>query len=133
MINNLVTLLTVENIYLVANWGVIPFWLILIFFPQQNISKILVNSFIAPLLLALAYIYLAYKIYLDGNMFEGFQLYLGLENLYTVFSEETFLLIFWIHFLSISLFIGAWIARDSQRHSVPKILSFISFAIKPQL
>ena len=26
MINNLLPLLTLENIYLIANWGIIPFW-----------------------------------------------------------------------------------------------------------
>ncbi len=32
MISNLLSLLTYENIYFIANWGVIPFWLLLIFF-----------------------------------------------------------------------------------------------------
>ena len=67
-----------------------------------------------------------YKIYQDGNFLDGFGLYLGIENLYAVFSNENFLLIFWLHFLSISLFTGAWIARDSTRHLIPKFLTAIS-------
>ena len=39
MINNLLPLLTYENIYLIANWGVIPFWLLLIFIPQSSNNK----------------------------------------------------------------------------------------------
>ncbi len=39
MINNLLSLLTYENIYLIANYGVIPFWLLLIFFPNHQINK----------------------------------------------------------------------------------------------
>ena len=34
------TFLTVENIYLAANWGVLPFWMLLIIAPNNNITKI---------------------------------------------------------------------------------------------
>ena len=110
MINNLVTYLTSENIYLLANWGVIPFWLMLLTIPNQPITKVLVNSVIVPLILASAYVYSAYKLYLDGEVCDVFQLYFGLDSLYSIYSNEIFLLIFWLHFLSISLFIGSWIS-----------------------
>ena len=129
MINNLVTYLTSDNIYLLANWGVIPFWLMLLTMPNQPITKILVNSVIVPLILASAYVYLAYKLYLDGEVFDVFQLYFGLDNLYSIYSNEIFLLIFWLHFLSISLFIGSWISRDAQRYMVPKILTMLSLIL----
>ena len=129
MINNLVTYLTSDNIYLLANWGVIPFWLMLLTIPNQPITKILVNSVIVPLILASAYIYLAYQLYLDGEVFDVFQLYFGLDNLYSIYSNEIFLLIFWLHFLSISLFIGSWISRDAQRYLVPKILTMLSLIL----
>ena len=58
MINNLLSLLTYNNIYLVANWGVIPFWLLLIFNPYHKITNFFVQSIIAPLLLATGYAYL---------------------------------------------------------------------------
>jgi|TARA_B100001094_G_C17712579_1_gene568119 hypothetical protein len=129
MINNIELFLTYENIYLIANWGVVPFWLLLIIDPSHNITKFFVHSVIVPLLLATAYIFIAYKIFLDGNLFNGFELYFGLENLYTVFSEESFLLIFWLHFLSISLFAGSWIARDSVKYLVPKVLTILSLIL----
>jgi len=129
MIETLTLNLTNENIYMFANFGVIPFWLLLIFLPSVRFTKILAQSVIAPLLLGISYAFLSYKIYLEGNIFDGFQLYQGLDGLYTVFSNETFLLIFWLHFLSLSLFIGSWIARDSERHMIPQIFSAISLAI----
>tara|TARA_B100002051_G_scaffold77223_1_gene73795 strand:- start:129 stop:599 length:471 start_codon:yes stop_codon:yes gene_type:complete len=129
MINNLVTYLTSENIYLLANWGVIPFWLMLLTIPNQPITKVLVNSVIVPLILASAYVYLAYKLYLDGEVFDVFQLYFGLDSLYSIYSNEIFLLIFWLHFLSISLFIGSWISRDAQKYMIPKILTMLSLIL----
>tara|TARA_B100001996_G_scaffold355659_1_gene318402 strand:+ start:1138 stop:1608 length:471 start_codon:yes stop_codon:yes gene_type:complete len=129
MINNLEPYLTFENIYLVANWGVVPFWAMLLLAPNHGLTKFLVHSIIVPFLLATAYIFVAYKIYLEGSFFEGFNLYFGLENLYAVYSNETFLLIFWLHFLSISLFVGSWISRDSQKYIIPRIFTVFSLVI----
>ena len=129
MINTLQDLLTFENIYLFANWGILPFWILLIVAPNQGVTRALTQSVIAPLILAAGYIFIAYKIYLEGNIFEGFSLYLSLEDLYSLFSDESFLLIFWLHFLSISLFAGCWIVRDSQRYLVPRVLTVISLTL----
>ena len=129
MLNNLESFLTVENIYFFANWGVLPFWLMLMVSPNEIISRIFVHSIIIPLLLATAYSYLGYLIFLEKNLFEVFNLYFGLEELYAVGSDEKFLLIFWLHFLALSLFVGAWIARDSSRNMVPRFLLIISLII----
>ncbi len=129
MINNLLSLLTYENIYLAANWGVVPFWLLLIFFPHYQVTNFFVQSIIAPLLLATGYVYMSYLIFLDGNIFGGFELYNGLDGLYSMFSDEGFLLIFWLHFLSISLFAGAWIVRDSKKYFIPKIITIPSLIL----
>jgi hypothetical protein len=129
MINNLEILLTLENIYLFANWGVVPFWLLLVFMPNHNFTKIFVHSILPSLLLAGAYCFMAYNIYQEGSIFLGFELYLGLENLYTVFSNESFLLIFWLHFLSISIFVGSWIVRDAQKYFVPRVFVVVSLIV----
>ena len=122
MINNLLTLLTYENIYLIANWGVIPFWLLLIFLPNNQITNFFTQSIIPFLLLGIGYAYLSYKIYLEENIFDGFELYSGLDSLYSMFANEVLLLVFWLHFLALSLFMGAWIVRDSRKYLVPKIV-----------
>jgi len=129
MLENIEILLTVENIYLIINWGIIPFWLMLIFFPNLSVTNFLVSSVIVPLLLSAAYAYLAYQIFLDGNILSGFNLYNGIDDLYAVFSDELFLLIFWIHFLTLSLFVGAWISRDSKRYNISKPITVISLVI----
>jgi len=129
MINNLMSLLTFENIYLVANWGVIPFWFLLIFLPSHQITNFFVQSIIIPLLLAIGYAYLSYNIYLNGNILSGFELYRGLDDLYSMFANEALLLVFWLHFLAISLFAGAWIVRDSRKYFIPKIITIPSLIL----
>ena len=129
MINNLLDILSYENIYVIANWGVIPFWLLLIILPNRGITNFFAQSIIAPLLLASAYGFVAYDIFLKENILDSFELYRGLEDLYSMFSSEAFLLVFWLHFLSISLFLGAWISRDSQRYMVPRFFVIISLVL----
>ena len=119
-------ILNYQNIYLMANWGVIPFWLLLIIIPNHGVTNFFVQSIIAPLLLTGAYGLVAYDIFLEGSIFDSFELYNGLDGLYSMFANEAFLLVFWIHFLAISLFAGAWISRDSQRYMVPRFFVIIS-------
>ena len=129
MINNLLTLLTYENIYLIANWGVIPFWLLLILMTQHQITNFFTQSIITPLLLGAGYAYLSYLIYLEGELLAGFELYDGLDGLYSMFANEALLLVFWLHFLAISLFAGSWIVRDSKRYFIPKIVTIPSLIL----
>ncbi len=126
MTDNLLMFLTYEKIYYIANIGVVPCWLLLIFLPHHVITKFFIKSVIIPALLSTAYIFVAYQIYITENIFEVFNLYLGLDDLYTLFSNEAFLLIFWLHFLTISLFVGNWIVSDSKIFMISKLLTIIS-------
>ena len=129
MINNLLPLLSYENIYLIVNWGVVPFWMLLIILPNHNVTNFFTQSIVVFLILATAYSYIAYNIFIEGIILDSFELYKGLDGLYSMFSNEGFLLLFWVHFLAISLFVGSWIVRDSQRYLVPKFLVIISLII----
>ena len=113
--------LTFENIYLWANFGVLPFWLTLILIPNSRVSRILINSIILPLILASAYVYVIYQSFLlDEPIFDILKLYSSLDNLYTVFATESFLVVFWLHFLTLNLFLGSWISRDGVKYNIPR-------------
>ena len=122
MINDLLALIDSETIYLIANWGVIPFWLLLIIVPYNGLTNFFVQSVIPTLLLTIGYVYLSYNLYLENNIFDSFELYNGLDGLYSMFANETILLLFWLHFLAISLFAGAWIVRDAKRYLLPRLI-----------
>ena len=118
--------LTFENIYLWTNFGVLPFWLMLIIIPNSKVTQILINSIILPLILSVAYVYVFYQaILLDEPLFGIFKLYLSLDDLYTVFATENFLLIFWIHFIALNLFLGSWVSRDAVKYNMSRKLVFI--------
>ena len=68
MLENIQIYFTLENIYTFANL-VIPFWLLLMFFPNETITKFIVHSVVAPLILSAAYIYIAFNIFLEVKYF----------------------------------------------------------------
>ena len=89
----------------------------------------IILKIIVPLILALAYGLVAYDIFLEKNLLDSFQLYSGLDGLYSMFANEVLLLIFWLHFLAISLFTGSWIVRDSRKYFIPKVVTIPSLIL----
>ena len=115
--------LTQENIYLWTNFGILPFWLMLIIIPNSKFTQFFVNSIILPLILSATYIYIIYQaILMDEPIFDVFKLYVSLDNLYILFATESFLLVFWLHFLALNLFLGSWISRDGIKYNIPRSL-----------
>jgi len=122
--------LTFENIYLWTNLGVLPFWLMLIIIPNSKFTQFFINSIILPLILSTVYIYIIYQsILLEEPIIDIFKLYLSLEDLYTLFATENFLLLFWIHFVAINLFLGSWISTDGFKYLIPKYFTGIILII----
>ena len=118
--------LTFENIYLWTNFGILPLWLMLIIIPNSKFTQFFVNSIIVPLILSATYTYIIYQaILMDEPIFDFFKLYLSLDNLYTLFATESFLLVFWLHFLALNLFLGSWISRDGIKYNMPRSLVFL--------
>ena len=123
MIEQIYNYFTIKILYFWVNLGVLPFWLILIFFPQSHICRYLVTSIFPIFVLGGAYVFMLYKSYIGSYDFDGnFDLYLGIDNISDLFSDQTFLMMFWIHFISINLFTGGWIVRDSQKLAINKII-----------
>ena len=130
MIEQIFAYFTIEILYFWVNLGILPFWLTLIFFPQSNFTKYFVTSIFPIILLGGSYIFVLYKAYLNAYDFDSnFELYLSISNLSNLFTSNTFLMLFWIHFVSINLFVGGWIVRDSQRLLIGKILVAVPLVI----
>ena len=130
MIEQIYTYFTIETVYLWLNLGVLPFWFVLIIFPQSQISKFFITSIFPLFLLSLTYSYVIYVAYIDGYDFlQNFKLYLGLIEITNLFENQLFLILFWIHFLAINLFCGGWVVKDSQMFNVNKFLVSITLVI----
>ena len=130
MIDQIYTFFSIEMIYMWLNFGVLPFWFMLLFFPQTKICKIFVTSVFPFLVLATIDLYLIFEVFKNGfNFFDVFNLYLSIDELINLFSDNNYIILFWIHFLAINLFCGSWITKDYQRINMPKSLAFISIVL----
>ena len=130
MIEQIYNYFTIEILYYWVNLGVLPFWLILIFFPHSKICRIFVTSIFPFLILSGAYIFILYKSYLSSYDYSSnFDLYLNKDNLKNLLSNDYFLIMFWVHFISINLFTGGWIVKDSQKFTIHKFLIIVPLVI----
>ena len=130
MIEQIYTFFSIETIYLCLNFGVLPFWFILIFFPQSKICKIFTTSIFPIIIFSGVYSYLIYTIFIDDYDFlKNFSLYISFANLLNLFENSYFLILFWIHFLALNLFCAAWMVNDCQKFNIPKMLMFFPLII----
>ena len=123
---------TLETIYLVSNYAVIPLWVMLLVAPNSKFTNIIINTIALPAIFACTYGYLLYQQFYNGGIFaeeaasialNNFSLYLGIDQLSSLLANKIFLLIFWIHFLTISIFVGTWIAKDAFRNGIHKYVT----------
>ena len=130
MIEQIYSYFTIEMLYFWVNLGVLPFWFLIIFFPQSQLCKYLATSIFPIFLLSVAYGFVLYKSYLNSYDFLGnFDLYLGIDYIANLFEDSYYLLLLWIHFVSINLFVSGWILKDSQKFLINKYLTALPLII----
>jgi len=108
-----------EQLFLLANYSVMPAWLLLAVAPRWAWTQRLVHSALYPALLGVAYT--------AGHLLAGPSSRGAGENasvtslagISAAFANPRTLLVGWVHYLVFDLFVGAWEARDAQRHRVP--------------
>ena len=130
MIEQIYTYFTIEMIFMWLNLGVLPFWLVLIIFPQSQICRFFTTSIFPIFILSIAYGYLLYLLFNEGYDFvKNFEIYLGLNAIANLFTDKSFIVLFWLHFLAMNLFCGGWIVKDSQKFEINKIVISIPLLI----
>ncbi len=123
MIEQIYNYFTINMLYYWVNLGVLPFWLILIFFSRSLLCKYFVTSIFPIFILSGTYIFMLFKSFSSSfDFIDNFSLYLGIENISALMNDQSFLIMFWIHFISINLFVGGWMVKDAQKLSINKII-----------
>jgi hypothetical protein len=56
------------------------------------------------------------------DFLQNFTLYFGLNEISNLFENQSFLIVFWVHFLAMNLFCGGWMVNDSQMFRIKKFL-----------
>jgi hypothetical protein len=104
--------------FLVANWGILPFWLLLVLAPEWKWTRRVVFS--APLPLGLAAVY-TLLLFSDTTGDERSHM-MSLDGVMAIFDRPQVVVAAWIHYLVFDLFVGAWEVRDARRRGIRHLL-----------
>lgn len=106
-------------------------WLLLIALPQAKITRVLIRSGVALLLLAGIYAALILAFF-DPNVMQDFSTLQGVMNLFT---DPMGVVAGWTHYLAFDLFVGMWITADAFKTGVNRWLllpcQFFTFMFGP--
>jgi hypothetical protein len=115
--------MSVTQLFDLANLFVLPFWALMIFLPNWNITKKVMESYLLFIPLVGLYIYFLATT-LDAETAKA----MSSPNLNAIalfFSEEAAAATGWVHFLVMDLFVGRWIYWQGQEKQIWTIHSII--------
>ena len=114
--------LSPDTMYLVLNYGVLPFWALLILLPHAKITEVAVHSVLVPLVLGVTYAWLLASAIAGPPAMPDGSGFATLPELMKTFTAPTAVVAGWAHYLVFDLFVGSWEARDAQRIGLHHIL-----------
>ncbi len=109
--------MNVETVFAVCNYGVVPFWLLLVVAPRSKAADFLVHSPLPAALLVPVYAWLLFG---DDPGPQGASFF-TLEGVTRIFTTPKTITACWIHYLVFDLFVGAWETRDAKRLGIPHV------------
>lgn len=108
--------MTIPNILFNAcNFFVLPFWILMIAFPNRPITQRIMQSLLYFLPLGLVYLYF----YIGNLSPEFFQSLLNPQLAYITSLCENQSVMGWVHFLAVDLCVGRWIYWEGQKTAIP--------------
>lgn len=115
--------MTIVQIFNIANFFILPFWILMIVLPKWNITKRVMESYIPFVPLAATYLYL----FITSITPESAQAFSSpqLADLARLFADEKVTATGWIHFLTLDLFTGRYIYLEGQKTGIWTIHSLI--------
>jgi hypothetical protein len=104
-------------LFTIANFSILPVWLLLIFLPKHHVSRWLTDTYFIQMILALIYAFLI----VDGMGRGGDGSFSSLEGVRKLFADDAALLAGWIHYLVFDSFVGTWMVRDAESKNIPHL------------
>ena len=115
--------MTFEQLFNLANIYIVPFWALMIFLPNWQLTKKIIGSYLYFLPLIGLYIY-----YLAASFEPNSFATLAnptLSDIAAFFSQEGSAGAGWIHFLTMDLFVGRWIYWQGEEKKIWIVHSLI--------
>ena len=106
----------------ICNTSILIFWTAILFFPKTSLSRAIIDFPWVPLAISFFYIYF---IILSGGLKSAD--FSSLEGIVKLFKESTpeSAAAGWLHYLAFDFWVGTWIIRHSQKHSINHFLIIV--------
>jgi hypothetical protein len=114
--------MTASLLFQILNTAILPVWLMMIIAPKWRVTLWVVNSYLVPVLLAVAYVGIVCTNLgaIWGADFGSLQ---GIKTLFRgALENEWFLAAAWFHYLAFDLVVGGGILNDSQKLGINHFL-----------
>lgn len=102
--------MTPDTVFQLANLSVLPAWLLMFVAPGTALTRLVVYSYIYPIVLGILYIVLLVLTVQTGSGDFG-----SLAGVKQLFSCEWAVVLGWVHYLVFDMFIGSWELQDSRK------------------
>ena len=106
--------MTLDTVFMVCTYGVMPAWLLLMVAPRSPLTNAVIHATWIPLVLAAVYVG---ALATAPSPPEGASFF-TLEGVRLFLSQPSTALVGWVHFIVFDLFVGAWEVRDAQRRGI---------------
>lgn len=109
-------MMSMNNVFLLSNAYILPWWVLMIAFPNAAITKRVMASVwvVSPLLVSYAILVLPGFLALIPTL-----LYPQLADLVRLFGTPQGTTVAWIHLISFDLWVGRWVYFDSHDYRIP--------------
>ena len=110
--------MTPSDIFSIANFSVMPMWLLMIFLPKWKVTQLLIDYKFIPILLSLVYaVYIFLSIQTGGGMDFG-----SLESVMALFTQEQAVLAGWVHYLVFDMLVGMWMLEQNKTLKIHPVI-----------
>jgi len=110
-------MLTAEQLFAFSSQAAFYGWIILILLPRRFKLVFYIPQYLIPAGLGLLYAALILKyFFIEPGGFNS------ISSVRTLFAHDHLLLAGWIHYLAFDLFIGSWIARQSDAIGISRLI-----------
>ena len=104
-----------ETIFNIFNSGILLFWMLLLFFPEQSITQKVTAYPWVPLVIAFGYIYFIGMT--SGTFSSDFTSLNGLTEMFQNANPQG-VAAGWLHYLAFDFWVGCWMLKNSQEKGV---------------
>jgi len=107
-----------SDVFSLANYMVMPMWILLIFLPKWKATRFLIDYKVIPIALSFIYaIYIFISLQSGGGLDFG-----SLASVMNLFTQEQAVLAGWVHYLAFDLLVGMWMIDQNRSLNIHQIL-----------